>query len=154
LRQLSRFLIAVLAFVPACVVWAVPAIQFNEATGGNGTNANQSVGWQFNVLAPITVTGLGWFDQGGDGLGHEHTVGIWGPGGALLTSILVPTGVAASLDGQYRTVPIAPLLLSVGDGYIVSVHLRVDRGRGGRLLALRQGVRQHGRVRTVPFAHR
>src|SRR4051794_36051389 len=54
--------------------WASPVLTFNEATGAIGTNQEQSVGWQFNVLTPITVTGLGWFDDGRDGLATAHTI--------------------------------------------------------------------------------
>ncbi|MEX0679646.1 MAG: hypothetical protein WD063_21430 [Pirellulales bacterium] len=100
-------------------VLAVPVLTFNEATGGSGTNQDQSVGWQFDVLNPITVVGLGWFDEGANGLGRSHTVGIWNPAGTLLDSVLIPAGVAAPLDGQFRTIAIAPLVLAPGAGYIV-----------------------------------
>jgi hypothetical protein len=115
----KRTFIAILLFLLPSVGFAVPAISFNEATGTGGANQGQSVGWQFDVLAPVSVTGLGWFDEGANGLGVAHTVGIWSPGGALLASVLVPAGVAAPLDGQYRTIAIAPLLLAPGVGYIV-----------------------------------
>ena len=35
---------------------ASPVLTFNEATGTAGTNQDQSVGWQFNVLSPTLVT--------------------------------------------------------------------------------------------------
>jgi Domain of unknown function (DUF4082)/PEP-CTERM motif len=98
---------------------ATPILTFNEGTGGSGANQDQSVGWQFDVRSQVTVTGLSWFDEGGNGLAVAHTVGIWAPGGALLASVLVPSGVGAGLDGQWRTVAIAPLLLAPGAGYIV-----------------------------------
>jgi hypothetical protein len=98
---------------------ATPVLSFNTATGGSGNNQNQSVGWQFDVLSPITVTGLGWFDENADGLSTGHTVGIWNPGGTLLQSVALPAGTGAALDGQFRTIMFAPLLLSPGVGYIV-----------------------------------
>lgn len=94
-------------------------ITFNPATGGTAANGNQSVGWQFNVLSPLTVTGLEWYDAAGTGLNTAHTVGIWNPAGTLLTSILIPAGVAAPLDGMFRVESIAPINLPVGNGYIV-----------------------------------
>jgi hypothetical protein len=94
-------------------------LSFNEGTGSGGANQNQSVGWQFDVLAPITVTGLGWFDENADGLGAGHTVGIWDSAGNLLTSTAVPSGVGAAVDGQFRTVGITALVLPIGTGYIV-----------------------------------
>ena len=98
---------------------ADPVLTFNPATGLNGVNQNQSVGWQFNVVTSLTVTGLGWYDEGANGLTTAHMVGIWSPGGALLASVLVPAGAVASLDGQFRTIAIAPIVLAVGNGYIV-----------------------------------
>ena len=100
-------------------VLAVPVLTFNEASGGDGFNFDQSVGWQFNVLNPITITGLGWFDEGANGLGHSHTVGIWNPAGTLLDSVLIPAGLGTPLDGQFRTIAITPIVLAPGAGYIV-----------------------------------
>ena len=94
-------------------------ITFNPATGGTAANANQSVGWQFNVLTPITVSALEWYDASGTGLSTAHTVGIWSPTGTLLTSILIPSGAAAPLDGLFRFQTIVPISLPVGAGYIV-----------------------------------
>src|SRR6267154_4205858 len=54
-------------------------ITFNPATGGTAANGDQSVGWQFNVLSPLTVTDLEWYDSAGTGLNTAHTVGIWSP---------------------------------------------------------------------------
>ena len=96
-----------------------PVLSFNEATGGAALNTNSNAGWKFNVLSPITIDGLGWFDDGRDGLFIEHRVGIWNPTGSLLADVLVPAGVAAPLDGQFRTVSIPPLSLAAGNGYIV-----------------------------------
>ncbi len=103
----------------APVLQATPVISFNELSGSNATNQDQSVGWQFDVLSAITVNGLGWFDENGDGLSVSHTVGIWDSAGALLTSILVPAGTGAPLDGQYRMAAVSSILLSPGNGYIV-----------------------------------
>ena len=94
-------------------------ITFNPATGGTAANGGQTVGWQFNVLSPLTVTGLEWYDAAGTGLNTAHTVGIWNPAGTLLTSVLIPAGVAAPLDGMFRFVSITSINLPVGNGYIV-----------------------------------
>jgi hypothetical protein len=101
---------------------AAGVLTFNPATGGTGSNQNQSVGWQFNVLSPLTVTDLEWFDPNGPngaGLSTAHTVGIWNPAGTLLTSILIPAGTAAPLDGLFRFETVAPVSLAVGNGYVV-----------------------------------
>src|ERR1700730_14870335 len=109
----------VLSFA-VCMTFTASAsvITFNPATGGTAANADQTVGWQFNVLSPLTATGLEWYDAAGTGLSTAHTVGIWSPAGTLLTSILIPAGVAAPLDGMFRFQSIAPINLPVGNGYI------------------------------------
>lgn len=107
---------------------ATPVITFDQLSGTSASNGNQSVGWQFDVLESLLVTGLGWYDEGLDGLGRSHTVGIWDPGGSLLTSIVVPSGTGAALDGVYRTMAIAPLLLTPGAGYIVGGENFSDAG--------------------------
>jgi hypothetical protein len=94
-------------------------ITFNPATGGTGANQGQTVGWQFNVLTPISVTNLEWYDSTGSGLSTAHEVGIWNPAGVLLTSILIPAGAAAPLDGMFRFESILPINLPVGNGYII-----------------------------------
>jgi hypothetical protein len=96
-----------------------PILTFDAGTGSSGAENNQSVGWRFTVVSPVTVTGLGWFDDNGDGLATSHTVGIWDPSGALLTSILIPAGTAAPLDGQFRTEAISPITLTPGVNYVV-----------------------------------
>jgi hypothetical protein len=106
-------------------VLALPAhagvLTFNETTGGNGTNANQTVGWEFNVLRPITVDDLEWYDPNRTttGLSTAHMVGIWSPTGILLTSVLIPAGTAAPLDGMFASESVTPLTLAVGNGYVV-----------------------------------
>ncbi len=117
-RLLSAMFLIVGVAAPAAASSA-PAITFNEATGVSGNNQNQTVGWQFDVMTPVVVSGLGWFDEGANGLGTAHTVGIWAPNGTLLTSVVVPAGTAAPLDGQYRIADIPDIMLPVGTGYII-----------------------------------
>jgi hypothetical protein len=94
-------------------------LMFNEATGGTGSNNDQSIGWQFNVVGALTVTDLEWYDPTRNGLNTAHMVGIWNPAGALVTSALIPAGTAAGLDGMFRFVSVTPVLLAAGNGYIV-----------------------------------
>lgn len=109
-----------IATLSVTAVLAAPVITFDEGTGSNGTNQGQSVGWQFDVLVPFSVTAVGWFDEGQNGLVTSHQVGIWNPAGVLLASAVVPGGLAGTLDGQYRMVALGSALnLAVGSGYIV-----------------------------------
>jgi hypothetical protein len=78
------------------IVATAGVITFDETTGGSGLNNNQSVGWQFNVLSPITILDLEWYDPSRTGLSTAHTVGVWSPTGSLLTSALIPAGASVS----------------------------------------------------------
>src|SRR5262249_49080943 len=119
----NKYLLQMATVVVLFLVLALPAnsgvLTFNEATGGSGANQNQSVGWQFNVLNSLTVTDLEWYDPTRTGLSTAHTVGIFNPAGALLTSAVIPAGAAAGLDGMFRFVLVTPVALPVGAGYIV-----------------------------------
>jgi hypothetical protein len=104
-------------------ILALPAyagvLTFNEATGASGANQDQSVGWQFNVVSSLTVNDLEWYDPTRNGLSTAHMVGIWNPAGALLTSVLIPAGAVAPLDGMFRFELVAPVTLPVANGYVV-----------------------------------
>ena len=117
-----------LAALCAATATATPVVTFDENSGASALNQNQSVGWQFDVLESLTVTALGWFDEGGDGLSVEHRVGIWDPSGTLLAFVDVPAGTLATLDGQFRVISIPALVLTPGVGYIVGGENFVENG--------------------------
>ena len=80
---------------------ADPVLSFN-ASAALGENFNTlTIGWQFNVVSTTTVTGVGWFDQGLDGLQQQHEVGIWDSAGTLLASASVQPGTTDPLDGFF-----------------------------------------------------
>lgn len=119
MRIAARGMVVACVLALVSVVRATPVLTFTVPPTFISANNNQSVGWQFNVSAPVTVTGLGWYDDLSNGLSNAHQVGIWSPAGALLTSGTVPAGTAAPFDGQFRTQPITPITLTPGTGYIV-----------------------------------
>jgi hypothetical protein len=98
---------------------ASPVLTFDPSGGGSAAHLNQSVGWEFDVMNPVTVIGLGWWDETGNGIPLAHMVGLWAPNGNLLASALIPAATAAPLDGQFRTVGIAAVMLAPDIGYIV-----------------------------------
>ena len=71
-----------------------------------GTNA--MYGWTFQLLQPVVVTGVGWYDQGRDGLMNPHEIGLWEGSyydyTGLVFSATVPAGAAAPLNGDWREV--------------------------------------------------
>jgi hypothetical protein len=77
-----------------------------------------TVGTEFKVNStPVTINQLGVFDFGSNGLAESHAVGIWN-GDALLASVTIPSGTAASLDKGFRWASITtPLTLSANTTY-------------------------------------
>ena len=112
-----RFLILFTVFAATSLL-ADPVLSFDTATASSASNFNQTVGWEFDVVSTTSVTGLGWYDQGADGLQLAHTVGIWDSIGNLLASAIVGQGTTDPLDGLFRTAAITPILLAPGT-YVV-----------------------------------
>ncbi len=76
-------------------------------------------GWQFEVLTPIEVNSLGFYDKDADGLFEQHEVGIWDASGDnLLMSTTVPQGLAGSLVNSFRFQGIDATLLEPGE-YVI-----------------------------------
>src|SRR5262249_25328874 len=76
----------------------VPAITFTGSSNDT-TNGEWSLGYKFEVNAPITVTQLGYYDSGQDGLAESHAVGIYDLSQNLLVSGTVDAGTADELVG-------------------------------------------------------
>ncbi len=72
-----------------------------------------TTGWSFSTTG-LTVTALGYFDDGQDGLLDAHDVGIFASDGTLLVSATVPQGVAGTLNADWRFVAITPFTLDAG----------------------------------------
>ncbi len=76
--------------------------------------SNYTIGWSFNVNAPIVVTALGYFDANGDGLRNPHRVGIFNSAGSLLVSTTVAAGLTDPLVDNWRMASISPFALNPG----------------------------------------
>jgi hypothetical protein len=96
--------------------------------GFNEPSTDQTWGWGFHVVSPITVTDVAWYDASGDGLSNSHRIGLWkiasqsgNPGPSdqdlLGSGLVIPSGTIAELDGPWRkiAIPSGPLILPVGD---------------------------------------
>lgn len=113
LGDAMRLLILLTVFAVGSLM-ADPVLSFNTSTAGSSDNFNETVGWEFNVLSTVTVTGLGWFDPQ-----LAHDVGIWDSKGDLLGSAVVAAGATDPLDGLFHTKGLlTPIILSPGE-YIV-----------------------------------
>ena len=111
---------AVIAMTAALNALAsIPAIEFDIVDGQDPLVRDQNVGWRFNVVDPILVDRLAFYDAGGDGLITSHSVGIWNPDGSLIMSVVIPAGIAADIHSGWRYVEITPFELAVDNGYIM-----------------------------------
>jgi hypothetical protein len=103
--------------------------------------SNESWGWAFAVDRQYRalITHVAWYDKGGDGLSHSHSIGIWrdtvrdglglGPDAngyfpqisesELIVQAVIPSGTAAELVGPWRRMPINPIRLGPGNYYVV-----------------------------------
>ena len=98
---------------------SVPAIDFNSILAGyDFTNGSWSLGWEFNVNQPITVTSLGFYDDLKNDLIESHQVGIFNNKGTLLVSGTVIPG--DPLLGFFRYTNITPIVLPIGDDYRIA----------------------------------
>lgn len=114
--------VAILGLMLSNLANAVPAITMPELTTSGSASQNSVQGWEFSTNVAILVTHLGVFDSDQDGLLSAHDVGIFSSAGNLLAFVNVPTGNAAPLFGQFRTQPIAPLLLPAGQTFRIAAH--------------------------------
>ncbi len=120
------FSIALLGWMLSNLASAVPAVTMPELNSpGTFASQNSVQGWEFSTNLAIQVTHLGVFDGDQDGLVSAHDVGIFSSSGNLLASVNVPTGNAATLFGQFRSMPIAPLLLPAGQTFRIAAHYPV-----------------------------
>jgi hypothetical protein len=92
----------------AAVSFSSPGIPFSSA----GTTG-YSLGWEFTTNGTISVTSLGYLDDGG--LTETHDVGIYDSTGVLLASATIDG--SGTQDGFFNYVSIAPLTLTAGQTY-------------------------------------
>jgi len=97
--------------------YSLPAIEFEDAPF-KAYYGTWSLGWEFNVIQSITVTGLGFYDDKGDGLKENHDVGIFNNKGELLVSGTVFAN--DPLLGFFRYTVVTPIVLSIGNDYRIA----------------------------------
>lgn len=99
---------------------------------GNRNDFTGTVGGRWGIGAnPLTVTALGYEDQGRDGLNLDHQVGIWDSTGAMVASVTVPAGTGGTLDGAWRYVSLTPpVVLAAGASYWMGAQVFGSDGDG------------------------
>lgn len=94
------------------------------------TDDNYTLGWAFSTTSQISLTALGYFDRGENGLVVSHDVGVWNSAGALVASATVAAGTSNALDGHFRYASIAPVTLAAGHYRIGGVNIGDSSGNG------------------------
>jgi len=110
-------IIGVLFLFAAAVPAEVSATQALTFTGGTyysyvSDPLPNTIGWEFSLAAPVTVTSLGFYDLAGDGLLADHAVSIWDINHSELVSATV--SYSDLLYGGFRWTGVAPLTLAAG----------------------------------------
>lgn len=108
-----------LLFLAPLRVTAAPVFDF---TGGDDffSAGDFALGWAFRTTVPLSIDGLGFWDEGGNGLGDSHQIRLWnGNGSSLLASTTITNAStpvpSASPDGRWLFNNIAPIILPIGD---------------------------------------
>jgi hypothetical protein len=80
----------------------------------------ETQGLEFVPRVDIEVTALGYYDEAGDGLVNEHTVGIFEKSNRQLASDTVTVDVGSTLEGAFRYEEITPVVLKGGTAYVLA----------------------------------
>jgi hypothetical protein len=112
------------AAIVACaapVDWSTASPAYSFSTALTTTDAKSlSFGFQFTTNELVTLSALGYYDHGGDGLAVSHDVGIFDSMGALLYSTTVEAGTGASLIGDFRYTSIPLLSLAANQVFTIA----------------------------------
>ncbi len=120
--------VCILALPTAVAAQLLPAFTETATTGTLGFGVDTTRGWEFTVSEKLQVEQLGFWDSALDGLNVAHPVGIWLDDGTLLTSATVLAGTAAPLDGKFRWVGTAPVILWPGNTYVIGAYWPASTG--------------------------
>lgn len=123
-------ILLVIAGLGATFAYAEPA-PIIDFTGGLAEGIfggqNGTAGFSFEVTEATTISGLGFFDVGSNGLINSHQVGLWTSTGTLLASAILDnsSNVVASTSslGDWRETNITSLTLDPGS-YVLGAFFR------------------------------
>ena len=88
-------------------------MDFSAAGVLQAADPNQTLGFSFTLNAPITLTGLSFYN--GTGLTQNHDVGLWATNTNTNVVTLLATATVTPgnpLDGFFRVAAITPILLT------------------------------------------
>ena len=129
-RLVCRYLLFA-SLSPVLLMNAISSAQAEIITALNFTGGSsltpalvaRTWGYVFDVTSPVSVAGLSFYDNGGDGLNFSHAVGLWNSSSKLLASRTIDSGTVDPLDpsGKFRYKLLDSILsLPVATGYRVA----------------------------------
>jgi hypothetical protein len=98
---------------------AAYALSSRESVGETDYD-RETDGLEFVPWVDVEVTALGYYDEGGDGLVNEHTVGIFEKSNRQLVSDTVTVDGGSTLEGAFRYEEVTPVVLKGGTSYVVA----------------------------------
>lgn len=109
----------------------VPAIDMSGFKGKYVPSAvSFTKGWEFDVLADVTVTQLGVFDVEGEGPNHDVPIAIWTAGRKIeVLRGVVPAGKGGTLRGKCRFVSVPRTTLAPGS-YVIGAFFEKNSNLG------------------------
>ncbi|HEV7297728.1 MAG TPA: PEP-CTERM sorting domain-containing protein [Tepidisphaeraceae bacterium] len=127
--------ILTVSFVLAATATRVGAapLPLLDAPGTEGPNAvSYTLGYELTTGAtPLTVTSLGVWDQGADGLIAAHGVGLFSVVGDMLGQAAVPAGTGGTLLGTFRYADLTvPIVLLPNTTYVLAAAYDSDDAYG------------------------
>ena len=92
-----------------------------QPRGSDSTLVNGVDGFDFTPTADLSVGALGWYDHHGDGLLHDHPVGIYVTATRTLAAPAATVTTSGPLDPatSFRFAAVAPFTLTAGTTYTV-----------------------------------
>lgn len=129
LVELMTVAAVALALSAPAAAQSTPGVQdFSGATTSLGTGIGfpYTTGWTFTPNASVSVTDLGLYDIGSDGLVASHQIGLWNGAGLLVTTGTVASGMSAPVQNGWRYVDVADVLLNVGETYTLGAAYAYD----------------------------
>lgn len=108
---------------------ATPAIVVSNPTAYSlGAGQTFTLGYEFSIDTAITVTSLGVYDSGSDGLVDSYKVGIYNAAGTLVASTTVASGTGETLLDGFRYQSISAVNLAAGTYEIGALFTTSDDG--------------------------
>lgn len=86
--SLATFIVLA-ALVPARAFATSIALDVVGGGSPGSDNRSGSIGWEFTLNGPVSVTSLGYWDEGANGLVNAHDVALWTSTGVLLAQTTV-----------------------------------------------------------------